>query len=326
LDSYDFEMVPAASSRDRLAPLWARATEWGELTAELIQHYAVEAPGGPASVVTAAHGGELVGATFFVPVRVMMCGKEVKAHRPSAFLLDPSARLGMIQVDPARHPVMGMYFFAAEQFRNLGDALLVTIPNPRWARVLKLIPGMHYTMFPLMSLELPLREPLPWNDAYHAQTLSTFDSRIDELGRHVAKQYNCTILRDARYIEWKTERGDPVITAIERNGDLVGLVASRKRGDRQWMICDLLAVDSDEALTMTLIAAMQVAHERARADKSPEPLRKVGILGTALIMPVLEQLGFRRDQYDFPLAVHPLASSISREDVAPERWYVSADD
>lgn len=34
---------------------------------------------------------------------------------------------------------MGMYFFAAEHFGALGDALLVTIPNPRWARVLKLI-------------------------------------------------------------------------------------------------------------------------------------------------------------------------------------------
>jgi hypothetical protein len=327
MGSYHFELLPAASSRERLAPLWARSTDWGELTPELIEHYAVNAPGGPASVVTAAtESGDLVGATFFVPVRVMVCGRQVRAHRPSAFLLDPSARVGMIHVDPKGHPTMGMYFFAADQFRALGDSLLVTIPNPRWARVLKLIPGMQSTMFPLMSLPLPLRKELPWNDGYRARNLITFDSRIDELGAAVATQYNCTIRRDTRLLEWKINRGDAVVTGVERNGELVGVVVSRKKGDRQWLICDLLAADAGDALTMTLVAAAKVAHARALADVRPEPLHKVGVLATPLMMPILEQLGFYRDEYDFPLAVHQLDPSVSRADIAPERWYVTADD
>lgn len=142
----------------------------------------------------------------------------------------------------------------------------------------------------------------------------------------MASQYNCTIRRDARSLEWKIDRGDAVMTAVERDGVLVGVVVSRKKGDRQWIICDLLAADAGEALTMTLVAAINVANERALADPTPAPLRKVGVLATPLMVPTLAQLGFKRDDYDFPLAVHLLDPSISKTEVAREQWYVSADD
>lgn len=68
MEPYDFELLPAASSRERLAQLWARSTDWGELTPELFRHYHVDAPGGSASVVTAADkSGELVGCNIFFP-------------------------------------------------------------------------------------------------------------------------------------------------------------------------------------------------------------------------------------------------------------------
>jgi hypothetical protein len=41
---------------------------------------------------------------------------------------------------------------------------------------------------------------------------------------------------------------------------------------------------------------------------------------------VLRSLGFVRDAYDFPVIVHILNSAISKEDVAPSNWYVSAND
>src|SRR5215210_8877285 len=99
MSSFTFQLhAAAAASQEQLAPLWARATEWGELTSELVEHYGLNAPAGPAAVVTATdESGEMVGATFFVPLRVIVGGRQVRAHRPSAFLVDPSARLRIVQ-------------------------------------------------------------------------------------------------------------------------------------------------------------------------------------------------------------------------------------
>jgi hypothetical protein len=320
-------LSPVADVRERLAPLWARSTDWGELTPERLNHFAVNAPGGSASVVTAAaESGDLVGATFFVPLRVMVRGREVRAHRPTAFLLDPSVRLGMVSADPTRHPIMAMYFFAVDQFRARGDSMLVTIPNPRWARILKAIPGMRTAIFPLMSLSVPLTEPFPENGDFSFRPLENFDSRIDLLGAAVAAQYNCTILRDARSIEWKAKRGVVDVTAVEKNGALVGVVVSRKKGDRQWLICEILAAGAEDVLMMSVIAATQAGHLRAITETSSKSIEKVAILATPRMMPVLDRLGFVRDAWDFPLAVHPLDSSLSGEDIAPGGWYVTGDD
>jgi len=42
--------------------------------------------------------------------------------------------------------------------------------------------------------------------------------------------------------------------------------------------------------------------------------------------PVVRSLGFVRDAYDFPFVVHILDQTISIDDVAPPRWYISAND
>ena len=42
--------------------------------------------------------------------------------------------------------------------------------------------------------------------------------------------------------------------------------------------------------------------------------------------PVLRALGFLRDAYDFPLVVHVLDPSLTRHDISPAGWYVSAND
>ena len=106
----------------------------------------------------------------------------------------------------------------------------------------------------------------------------------------------------------------------------MGLVASREKGDRQWLICDLLAADDGPALRATLAAAANVAHEESVARSGANELRKVAVLATSVMEPVVRSLGFMRDEYDFPLVVHVLDKSLPADDVRPERWYVSAND
>jgi hypothetical protein len=40
----------------------------------------------------------------------------------------------------------------------------------------------------------------------------------------------------------------------------------------------------------------------------------------------LKKLGFARVDYDFPMMVRPLTPELTREQIAPQRWYVSGND
>ncbi len=103
-------------------------------------------------------------------------------------------------------------------------------------------------------------------------------------------------------------------------------MASRQKGDRQWLICDLLAADGGEALQATLAVACNVADEAARAAPPEHAVNKVAILTTPLLQTACEDLGFRRDAYNFTLVVHLLDESLGKAAVDPKRWYLSAND
>ena len=112
------------------------------------------------------------------------------------------------------------------------------------------------------------------------------------------------------------------VTAVERYGELVGLVAGREK-DGQWTVCDLLARDTGPALRTTLAAACNLGHVQSLLPNRKNPLRKVALLTTTALAPVAADLGFARDAYDYLLLVRVLDPSIANEDAAPDRWYVS---
>ena len=112
---------------------------------------------------------------------------------------------------------------------------------------------------------------------------------------------------------------------MERQGELVGLVCSRQKGERQWLICDMLAAD-DDACRATLMAVSNLAHARSIEAEPQAPIVKVGILATPAMQPLLAGLGFSRDKYTFHLVIRTFDDSIAKEDVDPGRWYLSAND
>jgi hypothetical protein len=129
-------------------------------------------------------------------------------------------------------------------------------------------------------------------------------------------------------LAWKVRIHNTEVVTVERSGKLVGLATCvpREEGKGQWQISDVLSTDAEDSLRATLVAACNVGHERAcQADTKPH-LTKTGILAVPLFEPLLHAMGFRRDDYDFSLAVQILDASICKESVAPERWYLSVYD
>jgi len=218
-----------------------------------------------------------------------------------------------------------MYRHALKALRESGIRLLYTIPDPRWVRLFKLFPMLQVGSFPLWSVALPLAASLPISPDYAVSPLVAYDERVERLWAVARHLHSCQLVRNTQFLPWKIGSGDYQVLAVERGGELVGLVAGRQKGDQQWLICDMLAADED-ALRVTLAAAVNSGHGEALAAPPGRPIRKAAVLATPLIERAARPLGFQRDQYDFPMIVHLLDHALPKEQFAPERWYVSAND
>ena len=311
-----------------LERLWREATDWGENTLDALGRWFAAAPFGKPRIVVAndTATGEMVGQFRFMPSRVCVDGAEVRAVRPFGTIVTPAMRDAVESNNPLDQPVVAMYSRAVQELQAMGEQLIYMVPDPRWVRLFKMFPFLQTGSFPLWSLPLPLTTALPLGAGYTAAPLAAWDERVDRLWEKSARLHGCTVIRTAETLRWKLAQADFTTTAVEKDGELVGLVASRKKGDRQWLVCDLLAADAGEALRATLTAAANVAHEKSLHGEGEETVHKVAVLATPLMEPVVRDLGFARDAYDFPLVVHVLDDSLKLEDVSPARWYVSAND
>jgi hypothetical protein len=195
------------------------------------------------------------------------------------------------------------------------------IADPHWLLMLKFNPVLTHHKFPLWTVPLPSSEPFPLGPGFEAAPLNEWNSRVDGLWESACRLHACQVIRNTRSLPWKIGREDYQVLAVERGGELVGLVASRAKGDAQWLICDVVASDLGPSLRATLAAACNLAHSWTPPE-GERPLRKVAILATPALEPTLRELGFSRDRYDFPLVVHRIDDSIPD----PSRWYVSAND
>jgi hypothetical protein len=313
-----------------LIRLWSEETGWDRVTAETWGHRLLRTPLGEAVIIVAAdeETGRIVGQLNFIPSLVCVDGREVPAYRPFAPVLSKEARgsLAGFLVNPLRHPVVALYTHGVEALRARGCGLLYMVPDPGWVRLLRLFPSVQCGAFPLWSRPVPRDAPLPLGQGYAARPLAGWGERVDGLWRRAARLHGCQVVRDSRSLPWKTSHGAFEVLGVERGGELMGLVASQGKGDGQWLVCDLLAADAGPSLRATLAAVANLARERALAAPPDRPVSKVAVLTTAVLEPVARELGFTRDEYEFPLAVQVLDPALAKADVAPGRWYVSAND
>ncbi len=307
--------------------LWKEEAGWGSFAEEMWRRYVVDAPFGGVSgtVATDTETGRIVGQFAFVPSLVSVDGREVRAFRPGAPVIARGLRFR--SPNPFSHPVVAMYKFAVKALRERGDGLIYMVPDRRWARLFKMFPFLQTGSFPLWRLALPTAAPLPLGEGFTVSPLGDWDARVDRLWAAWRKLHGCMVVRDSRTMPWKLGDAQHELVAVERGGELVGLTASRRRkGEEQWLVCDLMAADSGEALRATLAATANLAHAKALESVGAEkPIRKMTVLVTPLMEPAVRGLGFARDDYDFPLVVHLLDESL-KASVHPSRWFVSAND
>jgi predicted N-acetyltransferase YhbS len=85
-------------------------------------------PAGDAWVLVAEEeSGKIVGQFVFMPSRILVNGREVKAARPSAPIFSRSLRQFPTLVN-------AMYLAGVQAVRDSGAELVYILPNPKWRR------------------------------------------------------------------------------------------------------------------------------------------------------------------------------------------------
>ncbi len=304
-----------------LVQLWTDFAEWDRIDEKTWEHRF-----GRASIALAIDEAteKIVGQAIFLPTPVSLKGRDVSAYRPFATFLTKEAR-SFQGLNPLTHPMFKMYQMAIKMLRENGVGLIQMLPDPLWARMLRLAPDFQIAKFPLWSLKLPLVETFSLPDSYSIIEIQPNDPRLDVLWEKSAKLYNSSAIRNSEALTWKTSHHNHCFRGIEVGGELVGFVASRfKSRDRQWLICDIIAADI-EAFRATITMACNQAFEFKQQNPN-ESLDKIAILATELILPIVKDLGFYKDSYNFIFVIHRLDSSLKMEDIEPSGWYIGAND
>jgi hypothetical protein len=311
-----------------LLRLWQKKPEWGTLTPEEWREWYVQTPFGDAAVVVAVNRAseEVVGQMVFAPSLLLVSGREVPAYRVNVPILARPLTWAAHDVRPFDHPLAAMYLHGIKALRDRRRGLIYAVPDPRWLRALQVTPFFQYGAFPLWSHPLTLEAPLPLGPGFTAGPLEQNDKGIDALWEKASRLYGCLVVRNARTLPFKVGSPEYHVVGAYKGSELVGLTVSRSKGDGQWLICDVLSADAGPSLRATLAAACNLADRQAHAAPLERPISKVAVLTTPTMEPAARALGFARDAYEFPLVVHLLDETISKDEVAPPRWYVSAND
>ena len=257
-------------------------TDWGDEALLSLNKWFMEAPFGKPSIVVASdeRTGKMVGQFRFMPSRVSVEGREVSAVRPFGTIVTREAHEAAGARRVLDNPIAAMYMRAVRDCVGRGDLYIVPDPRwvglfKRWAATLKIL-KIELWHLPLWSLPLPLPSELPLGSGFTARPLVEWDRRVDKLWEASQKLHQCQMLRDAPTLQWKLANAKHTVTAIHRGDELVGVVASRAKGDRQWLICDMLAADDGEAMRATLAAAANVAHNESLKRTGADEIRKSG--------------------------------------------------
>jgi hypothetical protein len=325
--------MAAKNDTDELVQFWSENSGWDVIDRAEWERRFTNTPSGDAAVAVAVDDdtGKIIGQFVFIPLRIAVKGKEVKAYRPFAPVLEQSlqTKFGIASLLTGQHPILRMYKKVADDLTRQGVSLIYILPDPRWSRVLQAFPFVMTHKFPLWSYSLSSPGAFELTEGVSAEKINPSDPAVDLLWQKAAAVYNPAIVRNSHTLPWKTSHGDFKVYTVNYCNETIGMFAAvYKIKDHQWLICDVVTKDKNESLALTLKTACYIIQqENKKLSASETSKNKIAILATPPIEDIVKEMGFAKENYHFTLAVQMLAKNgIDKKDVSPANWYVSAND
>lgn len=312
-----------------LLRLWEEAG-WGRLTPEQWREWFVEGPQGPCLITVAVDPhGEVVGQEVFSPSRVSVAGREVRALRFSAPIL--RSELRGASLTRSRHPMVGLYKAAAVSAQERGFAIVYSLPEPAWLRILRLAPRFGESRFDAATFgcaELPLDAAAatrlaPFARTVEAKPVAQFGPEYEELWRQARQSFPiaCGVVRDAEWLRFRNSGRIALEVRDAGDGSLVGYSATKRQGG---LLADALARHPEDLVAVIAVTAIWLGSQERRQE--PEAITHLKAMRTPALDPALQKLGFTPVDYRFAFTFNTLGEDTGLARVAPERWYVMPGD
>lgn len=325
----DYRMA-APEDDDALIRFWSDNSGWGDIDPAVWKHRFLHTPLGRAAFALSfdSDNGEILGQFGFIPSLIWVDGAEVKAYRPVATIVKEEIRKEQ-GINALQLIILQMYGLATQHMIEEGVGLVHIVPDPKWLRLFKMAPFFQTATFPLYIKPFPIQDNYSLPLGYDIEFLEGTDGRLDKLWEQARDMYGSMIVRHKEALSWKNSHVDIQLTGITYQSELIGFFASGLRAKgKKWQICDIMSIDSGKALRYTLTAACICAQRywESLPPADQEQLREAELLTTPLLEPVVQELNFQREDYDFAFVVHVLDENLPADKVAPQHWYVSPND
>lgn len=303
-----------------LLRLWEQESGWGAITVEQWRRWYLEGPNGPAIVVVATDGNEMLGQEVFAPATLLLHGEHVPVLRLTAPILSRRLRRGSAR--SMAHPVVQLYWLGAKAGAARGFGLIFALPEHAWLPFFRWLPEFETAEFPCVACGLTGPMPTGGVDAvalpgpeFGAEYAALWDSAVQEF------PIRCGIARTPAWIAYKNN-GHVALEIRDRcTGALLGYTATKRKTG---LLADILA--RSPADLPRVVAATVQWFTAAHAAGKCGAIDSLTAMQTATLAPALERSGFQPVEYRFAFVCNSIAPGLPAEAVAPDRWYVTPGD
>lgn len=299
--------------------LWEEESGWGAITPEKWHRWYVDRPDGPCLVMVAEDGdGRVAGQLVFAPTAVRVEGREVRAVRVGAPIVDRTRRRRSVR--HPEHPATRLYREGARAAAERGFRLLYAIPDHGWLPFFRWLGGFAEADLGCTSVDPASAAAAGLAGGLRAAPATGFGAEYDALQDAAAESFplRCAVDRGATRLRHRIG-GHLVLEAREAGGVLAGYAAIHRRTG---LLEDVLARTPGE-LAPVLAAALACL---ATSPPGSLPFREVKAMDTPVLRPALHALGFTPADYRFAFVCTALDASLPAEAIDPARWYLAPGD
>ena len=310
--------------------LWEEESGWGALTPELWRQWYRGTPFGDAVIAVAVdESGAIAGQETFVPARVAVGERVVKAWRLSAPILRNDLRRHSL--GDMDHPTFRLYQTATHSAAVQGTDIIYALPEVNWLPVFRVLARRRIVFFSGAKYEclvLPLAASFS-NDGDSSFVVRTVNEFGDEYAAlwHEAKNnfpIQCGVERSPLWLGYKNG-AHLTLAAYDQHDRLTGYGAINRRTG---LIADWLTRRPADTVKVLAAIVHYLATQHTAGVKTIPSVIKA--MSTPILNDALRTLGFMPIDFHFAfvcaLRDPNAATELSAEAIRPEHWYLMPGD
>jgi hypothetical protein len=313
------------SDMDGILRLWKEESGWGEITTKQFNDWYINTPYGRCLIIVAADDENKIAAQIvYSPSRMIVDNKEIKTLRGSAPILSSTLRQSNLRTFD--HPAFGLIKKGFEVASEKGFQYIYTFPSYGWLGMLQLFPRLmpnpcetvSYDCFAISLEETHTLQTLK-ND-YYITISSVITDEYDTLWQDAIQEMpvKCGIARHSNWLQFGM--GPNLLLETRRTSDnkLIGYMILKKDTG---LIADILARNETDLKNVFLYSINAIHHKNAA--RIPIAITQLKVMHTKNMEPVINKIGFLKDNYRFAFGGYLLDTTIDFEKIKAENWYMT---